>query len=309
MIWIDNGNYRWLEVTQNIERQRGLMIMSGILWLIVTGGSYILWTMFVRRSLRDLLALKKKLDSRSAENPEWSLYVPHLPKDDEINRIAHAIMKLENRVQRHYDQLRNFVWHASHELKTPLMEMRSDLDLINRTHAFEKLPPKVASHIDRMQKIIDTMFLLTRIEEKTTIETTKISIKSIINDIIASLQNIHIHHNSFVIDAENDIVCDGHEELIRSLFYNIIENACKYSLDNTPIYVTMHKRTVTIKNEGTLSDNALENMREPFRQEDKNRTDGMGIWLSLTKQITTLHKWSVSYHQDGSYVVATIDIT
>lgn len=65
--------------------------------------------MFVRRSLRDLLALKSKLDNRTVEKPTGSLYTAHLPHDDEINIIAHSITKLEQRVQAHYAQLRDFV--------------------------------------------------------------------------------------------------------------------------------------------------------------------------------------------------------
>lgn len=306
MVGINNNEYIWLDVTQNIARQRGLIIMSGILRLIVSGWSYVLGTMFVRRSLRDLLVLKKKLDRRNVESPEWSLYADHLPVDDEINRIAHAITKLENRVQSHYSQLRDFVWHVSHELKTPLMEIRSDLDLINRTQAYEKLPSKVSNHISHMQRIIDTMFLLTRLDEKTPITTETVSIQSLLQKVIDSQQKTHNNRNTFTTQYNNDIVIQWHPELAQTFLNNILDNACKYSPPQTPIIINISGNTLTITNTGDLTEKTLQNMREPFRQADKNRVDGLGIGLALVKQIATIHEWEIVYKQLAGSVIAEI---
>lgn len=298
------------DVSQNIARQRWLMLMSWLLWATVSGASYILGTMFVRRSLRDLLALKSKLDNRTVEKPTGSLYTAHLPHDDEINIIAHSITKLEQRVQAHYAQLRDFVWHVSHELKTPLMEMRSDIDLIDRTKAFEKLPDKFRTHIQHMQNIIDTMLLLSRLDTNSQLQTAHVSICQIIREFVERFTQVYAEkHIKITFQPSNDIICSAHEELVRTMLSNLLDNACKYSAHSSSIEITTTNHTLYIKNPGIINEHTRLNMREPFRQADKNRDDGMGIWLTLVKQIADLHNRTVTYDQENDNVICTVDFT
>ena len=49
-------------------------------------------------------------------------------------------------------------------------------------------------------------------------------------------------------------------------------------------------------------------MREPFWQSDKNRTDGIGIGLSIVQNIARIHKRHISYKSIDGQVICTVDL-
>ena len=156
--------------------------------------------------------------------------------------------------------------------------MRSDIDLIDRTKAFEKLPDKFRTHIQHMQNIIDTMLLLSRLDTNSQLQTAHVSICQIIREFAERFTQVYAEkHIKITFQPSNDIICSAHEELVRTMLSNLLDNACKYSAHSSSIEITTTNHTLYIKNPGIINEHTRLNMREPFRQADKNRDDGMGI--------------------------------
>ncbi len=314
--WIVGRNERFyvaFDVSQNVERQEWLLYMSLFLWLIASGWSFIFGRLFVRRSLRDLNTLVKKLNHRSLDWTNPTLIASHLPANDEINAIATAITWLENRVFAHYQNLRTFVSHVSHELKTPLMVMRSDIDLADRTKNYENAVPSLRTNILDMQHIIETLLTLSRLQAQDSIETTPISIYDTINDAAIALQKkYNDKHITYKIhttpETENSIIIPANEHLIKILCGNLLDNAWKYSKNDDKIDIHLSNEHIIIKNPGQISEETITQMREPFWQWDKNRTDGMGIGLSIVQNIARIHKRHISYKSIDGQVICTVDL-
>jgi signal transduction histidine kinase len=303
-------DYYAINVSQNISGQKWLIWVSLLLRCIVVGASFLLGTMFVRRSLRDLTTLTKKLKNRSPELKQVSLHASHLPADDEINAIADAIMWLENRVQDHYSHLRTFVSHVSHELKTPLMELGSDVDLMARTGNIERLPEKVRHYISHVQRMIDGMLLLTRNNPENPPPQKLLEMHDIVRDSIAQLQEIYAHnHIGITLDAPQWVIIKGNDILTRSLISNVIDNACKYSPMGETVTIHLSPTALIVKNNGFIDEKTRQKMWEPFWQADKNRNDWFGIWLSLAQQIADIHDRNITYSQEWSLVICTVQFT
>ncbi len=321
LLWIQNIRYfedrRWIigrndkfyiafDVSQNVDRQEELFYTSLLMWILVSAWSFILGRLFVRRSLRDLTDLIKKLHHRAPDESQDSLIMSHLPQDDEINSIATAIMWLEKRVATHYESLRSFVWHVSHELKTPLMVMRSDIDLADRTKNYEHATHNIRNSITTMQNIIETLLTISRLQSQDTIETTNLSLNEIIHNTCTSLEKKHTDKNiHYSINGDTTHI-QWNEHLTHILFSNLLDNAWKYSKENDTITIDITAHACTITNPGTLSEKSLKHMREPFRQDDKNRTDGIGIWLTLAQNIARIHKRQIDYNNQDNTVICTI---
>lgn len=312
--WVIGRNERFyvaFDVSQNVERQEWLLYMSLFLWLIASGWSFIFGRLFVRRSLRDLHILVKKLNHRSLDWTNPTLIASHLPANDEINSIATAITGLEHRVFAHYQNLRTFVSHVSHELKTPLMVMRSDIDLADRTKNYENAVPSLRTNILDMQHIIETLLTLSRLQAQENIETTPVSLYDIVNDTTIALQKkYNDKHITYTINTttEKEIIIPANEHLIKILCGNLLDNAWKYSKNNEQIDIHLSNEQIIIKNPGKISEETIVQMREPFWQSDKNRSDGIGIWLSIVQNIARIHKRHISYKSIDDKVICTVDL-
>lgn len=312
--WIVGKNtdyYILLDVSQNINRQIGLLYISGLSWLAVLLLSFIVSRFFIHTSLRDLRGLSKKVKNRDVENSIGKLSFDHLPHMDEINSIARAIEWLEQRIQWHYSNLRTFVSNVSHELKTPLMIMRSEVDLAERSKEYSAMIENVRSWIKDMQSTIDSLLTLTRLQAQNTIKKETINIVEIVQDVIDMMNKKHHSKNLNITFSHSSREGLSHiewnEQLVKILISNIIDNACKYSPDSSNIIVEITPHTIICKNDGKIEKDIIENIRTPFWQADKNRWDWVWLWLSLAKEIIRLHHRDISYDSKKDHVICTID--
>jgi signal transduction histidine kinase len=302
-----DSNYYGMNVSQNISGQTGLLWVSFLLRGIVIAASFVLGKIFVRRSLSDLTGLTHKLYNRSTETKQDSLHLNHLPQNDEINEIADAIMWLEDRVQAHYAHLRTFVSHVSHEIKTPLMELWSSVDILTRMGTIDQIPGKVRSYISEVQRMIDGMLMLTTDKNSAAHMDEIVPLHNILLDLIVTFHDVyadkHIHINHAITSP---ITVLWNTSLLSSLLSNLIDNACKYSEAGWIVNIQADIHTIQIKNTWILDEKTRTHMRDPFWQADKSRSDGFGIWLSLVQQIASLHQRSITYTQKDDHVICSV---
>lgn len=312
ILWRSNNYHVLFDVTQNINRQLWLLYISAISRFFVLIWSFVFGRFFVQRSLRDLRNLARNVRHRDVTQATWWLMYNHLPEHDEINSIAKAIDWLEQRIQSHYSHLRGFVWHVSHELKTPLMVMRSDLDLADRTKEYSAISTSLRSSILYMQSMVDTLLTLTRLQSQERVERVPVRIYEIVQETIADLQKKYAGsalHIELVSKANVNDTVPCNESLCRILIANVVDNACKYNKQWGIVTVYLGDDSLRVQNVGDISQDVIDNMRTPFWQADKNRTDWVGIWLSLVKEIVRLHKWEIEYSSNEGVVTCIIHFT
>jgi signal transduction histidine kinase len=115
-------------------------------------------------------------------------------------------------------------------------------------------------------------------------------------------------------DNEDWLVLLANEQLLKSAFANIIENACKYSYNNTAnIDFSFNEKNIniTVSDNGIgISDADLKHVFEPFfRSNNVKDYSGHGIGLTLTQKIIQLHKGTIkikSTLNNGTNVILSI---
>jgi two-component system phosphate regulon sensor histidine kinase PhoR len=86
----------------------------------------------------------------------------------------------------------------------------------------------------------------------------------------------------------------GDYALLRELFFNLVDNAIKYTPESGEITIGLTRTdgyaVVSIKDSGIgIAGDRLSRIFEPFYRIDKSRKDGMGLGLSICKRIIELH--------------------
>lgn len=206
---------------------------------------------------------------------------------------------------------REFVANVSHELKTPLTTVKSytetliDDDLENCDMGLRFLNV-ILGEIDRMNRIVSDLLLLSRIDYNRTDDWVKkpFSIDKLIRNVVEKLSlDAEKRGHSLTYEASSIIPdFEGNRDRIEQVVTNIISNAIKYTPDNGTIrvyagYVLNEIYIKVIDNGIGIPEGDVKRIFERFYRVDKARSrafGGTGLGLSIAKEIVEAHGGTIS---------------
>ena len=210
------------------------------------------------------------------------------------------------------------ITNISHDLRSPLTSIINYLDLSKTLASEEKLKRYInaaESNSRVLHLLIEDLFELSKMESGNI----KLSKSNI--DLILLLKQVAYEYNIICKKEKKEIVllsslseieyfCDNLS--ISRLFNNLIDNAVKYSLPNTRIYIEVNSYNneirVEIKNVSSYKlDFDLKELFLRFKRGDKSRTtEGTGLGLAIAKGIAVLHKGDILLKSDGDLFKAIV---
>jgi signal transduction histidine kinase len=151
------------EVQYTIDATRRVMLVVGPgLVALVAGLAWLL----VGRALRPV----HDVTSRVAAIGSHSLHerVPVPPSGDEVAELAQTMNGMLGRLESATATNRRLVSDASHELRTPVTVIRTELEVARRTPApdWGATSEAVLDEVDRLQGLVDDLLLLARSDER-----------------------------------------------------------------------------------------------------------------------------------------------
>lgn len=220
--------------------------------------------------------------------------------------IARRIRKLEN-------IRKDFIANVSHELRTPITSIQgftetlldSELEDKNEIRHFLEI---IKKHSDRLNAIIEDLLSLSKIEQdgKDIRFINCLLVKALDNAIEicrvkASKKNVEIE-----LFADRNLRARVNPSLIEQASVNLIDNAIKYSNNDSKILVNLYKENkdiiISVQDFGCgIKEKHLPRLFERFYRVDKARSrkqGGTGLGLSIVKHIAELHKGSVAVESE-----------
>ena len=199
---------------------------------------------------------------------------------------------------------KEFVENASHELKTPLAIIQSNLDLaledgkISKKEMVGTLEQSDIS-VKFMSKLTEDLLLLSALEGE--IEKEEVDVVRILRNCNKNLKTSMNDANfKIVINGKKIVVINGNETLLSRAFCNLIENSIKYSGGNKMeinIKKVNGKLILSFTDNGKgVPDKDIRKIFDRFYRIDKSRsrkTGGSGIGLSITKKIVENHNGNI----------------
>ena len=126
----------------------------------------------------------------------------------------------------------------------------------------------------------------------------------VIRDVIENLKSRLIDKNiSYTLDVEKDVVVNGNESLLFSVFQNLIENSINYAGNDTSIVIRKYLEDdkfyyFQYSDSGSgIPEEHLPRIFERFYRVDYGRSrenGGTGLGLSIVKNAVILHKGEIS---------------
>ncbi len=226
-------------------------------------------------------------------------------KTDELGKLAITFNNMLTRLEKAFLMQRSFVSNASHELRTPLTSMAGQIEvalLKKRNEAeYNEILISVLEDIKNMSKLSNNLLELAR--ASTDVSFLKLNYIRIDEQLFLAREELLKKEPLFTINIsftdfpkeEEKLTLLGNDQLIRSAFINLMENACKYSQNNTVDVLFQYLKgqiIIDFLDEGIgIPKEEIESILEPFyRASNARNQTGHGLGLSLTSKIIELHK-------------------
>ena len=205
-------------------------------------------------------------------------------------------------IEEAYNKQKQFIADASHELKTPLAAINTNLDVLlshtDSTIADEKKwLVYIKDETKRMIKLTQDLLYLTRTENtKDNTVYSKISWTQIVNNAVMLMEARAFENGQTITaDISDGIFVTASEDKLKQLCLILVDNAIKYTPNGENIIITLNKKgndaVFTVKNTGIgIKDDDIAHLFDRFYRADKSRTNdknfGYGLGLPIAKAIT-----------------------
>jgi two-component system, OmpR family, sensor histidine kinase TctE len=144
--------------------------------------------------------------------------------------VAHAINEFLDKLQNQSQALKDFVAHASHELKTPLMSISSTLDYMRKSKNYDDGFATIKQTLTEMHTLIENLLLLAKAESQETFETHSQLLAPVITRVSDELAQHYVtKHISCELALDPTVRKSIHEPAFEIIVKNLLDNSYKYT--------------------------------------------------------------------------------
>lgn len=205
---------------------------------------------------------------------------------------------------------KEFTANVSHELKTPLQTIMGSAELLqNHLVKQDDIPSfyeKIHQESSRMLTLIDDIIRLSQLDESSQVEENTLRINDSAKEAINSLKESAKKKNIQIQTNLNEAFIKANSRLIYEIVYNLIDNAIRYSNNDSSIevstYTDIHHAYLKVKDNGIgipLEDQ--NRIFERFYRVDKSHsraTGGTGLGLSIVKHAVKLSHGTIALESE-----------
>lgn len=281
---------------ENIRDSMTFGLVTAIFLTIIFG------FIFSSQSLKPISRINSEVSKITAYNLTKKLSTGN--NKDEIAQLARNFNEMLSRIEKSFEIQKSFVSNASHELRTPLAAIKSEIQIAlendRTTEEYKSILNTLNNDNQTLIQLTNGLLQLAKSEGRDKnihLENTRI------DEILFGVQDELLHQRpdyKINIDFEdipeddNWVTVRGNKPLLKTVFNNLCDNACKYSSDKTAtIKIKFNKRNCII----SISDNGIgipeqeqDKIFEPFyRTQNSSSYKGHGIGLSICKRIIEMH--------------------
>ncbi len=306
---MNSGNYRVLLLQEDSFRSelRGdlaidtlvpvLILLPIMLWL---GW----WT--INQSFLSFQRLASHLRKRRSD--DYSAMEP-ANDDEEVAVVKQALNYYLARIEQTFHREKRFSADAAHELRTPLASLKASLQnlIASKEPTQKEQLVTLLYSTDRLIQLVESLLLLSR-AELPPVQSDKVNIAKEVRQIIAEYYpRAESKGLRFEVELPESLVVHGSLDYWRVLLANLIDNAIKYSPNDSQIEITVEAHAIQIKNAIVEEHRVeMERLSERFYRGKHLDVQGAGLGLSIVQNLAQQLGISVEFSHQQKYFICRI---
>lgn len=294
-----------------------LALIATTLWLV----SAVAGRRLCRRALAPLTRMAQA--ARNSDATDSGTRLPLPGTQDELEDLGRAFNGLLDRLHEALERQRRFTGDASHQLRTPLAGLLSQVDVALRrerpTGEYQRVLGVVRTKAAQLRQIIESLLLLARAESESS--RPELEVVDLATWVPEHLGGWSTHPRGGDIrltqDGDGPLRVSAQRSLLSQLVDNLLENACKYSEPGTPIELRLWRASglasLAVEDRGCgLTAQEQARIFQPFYRTPDARSQGqagVGLGLAVADRIATLFGGSIRVDsQPGGWSRFTVSL-
>lgn len=233
---------------------------------------------------------------------------------DNLNSMGSQIIQSQKSLQEKNSQMEQLLDNVAHDLNTPISLIQLYANGIKDGIDDGTFLDIIIEENQQMSNMVNRLLYLSKIE-KNQYNMSQINLSDMVRKLI-NKYSVLAEENEMVIHSsiENDLILIGSEDLLQSLFLNLITNAVKYSSGKEIVIhlLKSHNEIIfTIMNESDNEMLDVDKIWTPYyvgEQSRNKKLSGMGLGLSIVHKICAAQNYSVNCALQENNVVFRVSI-
>lgn len=297
----ENGQYYELTVsTPTIEKDDLKDAILG--WIIFLYGILLLTIIIIcawvlHKSMKPLYRLLGWLDSYNIGHKNRPL--KNNTRVTEFRKLNEAAIRYSERSEQLFEQQKQFIGNASHEMQTPLAICRNRLEMLMEDEGLseKQLEELVKTHqtLEYITKLNKTLLLLSKIDNGQFSDVKEICLNTVLLQYVEDYKEVYAYRNiELKIEDKGAFVVKMSETLSVALLTNLLKNAYTHNVDGGHIRIEIAPHSVAFYNTGRQTPLDEEHVFERFYQASK-KEGSTGLGLAIVDSICKLQHIVLSY--------------
>ena len=225
----------------------------------------------------------------------------------EFRQLSDAALDMGNRSYKAYEEQKQFIENASHELQTPLAIVRGKVELLAESEGMteqqmEQLD-EIYATLGRAVKLNKSLLLLSRIENGQYTEMEDVSVDEILDELLPDLMDIYEHKQVRLIRKreEQPFIIRCNHSLAQILVSNLVKNSLLHNRERGELQVLTTPTSLVIKNTGDVPLDGEKLFRRFYHGMD-GKKDSTGLGLAIARSIALSSLLKLTYEwQNGMH--------
>lgn len=312
--YLNKGDYKIIVafplelISKTLDNLADLYVIIAPIFLILSfvGGSFLSFK---------ALARIDKIITRTDEIDTFNLdiFLEGEEYDDEYGRLVKTLNRMLRRIKSSIEYMNQFTIGASHELKTPLTILRGELELALKSpkskEQYLEILQNSYEETLRLINIVERLFFITKLDNSLIkLNTTKVDLIELASEVVDDFKSLAKEKNITLTEQyldKTNLYINADAEMMRQVFINLLDNAIKYSIEESDILISINKAervsfSIINRSEPIPKELIPKLFDRFYRMEiSRNRNlGGVGLGLSVVKHILDLHKFEIKIESD-----------
>lgn len=268
-----------------------LLVVAGVTWLVT------------RRALRPVEGIRREMAAITASE-DLTRRVPEPDSRDEIAALARTTNETLTALEASVERQRRFVADASHELRSPIASLRTQLEVAEAHPELLDLPGAVADTV-RLQALAADLLLLARLDAGEKPGGGTVELGALVREEVSQRTGDRIAVAVEAPEGEAFVVNGSRGQLAR-VVGNLLDNAQRHAGTSVAVSVAADGRgvRVEVRDDGDgVPEEERERIFERFVRLDdaRSRDDGgAGLGLAIARDVAARHGGTLTVHRaDG----------